>query len=460
MPDPRPNARRNVAALVLFACASAPAASAQAPEYRVLNMGKVPGSYITYGKGLNDHGVVVGSALFIPGGHQAWTWSLAQGYALLPPPPTITDYAAVDINNAGVIAGDGGGDAGEIWRYTAGTYEMLGVLPGTPIPKAAAINEFGTITGTCQGTLFYKPEHSFVAVTGSPMANALSDSEAYDVNDAGQITGSQALKAYRLTPGQGVEYLPPLGDKNLMAGYAINNLGTVVGVAASLAEHSDVPFLYSDANGTQEIGDFGGRAYAIDVNAVAEVVGNWEPTSGTRKPWVWSAHQGVRLLNDAIDPGLGLSVRRAHAINNAGEILCDAYDANSELVTLLLTPTSYCQPDLGFGGPGTATLEVCGAALLSGKAATLRVESDVPSSIAFVGWGASANPTPFGAGTVVPNPLAGLFALPTDATGNAVVPGIAGGGGPATAYLQAFVLDPAQPGWLQFTNAVEVNVLP
>ena len=455
-------ATRLTAAVTLLALLLPPPdAHGQATEYDVANFGLVPGSYLTYANDLNSAGVVVGSALYIPGGIKAWTWSADDGYTILPEPPTTSGYAAVDINDAGVIAGDGGGDGGEIWRYTAGTYEMLGVLAGMPIPHAEGINAAGTITGTCFGTLFYNPRHSFLAETGSPMFSLLANSESFGINDAGQVTGKQSLTAYRFTPGQGVEFLPPLGPKFITAGYAINNQGHVVGVAGSTAEHDDVPFLFTDAGGMQEIGNFGGRAYAAAINDLDQVVGNWEPSSGSRRPWFWSAQDGVRFLNDLVDPALGLSVRRALGINNAGQILCDArQQSDNDIVPLLLSPTSeVCQTDLGFGGPGTATLAVCGQALASGQTATLRLDSDAPLAPAFLGWGPTLAPTSFGGGTLGPSPLSGLL-LATDAQGDVVAAGIPGGAGPLVLYVQGLVADPLQVGGMQLTNVVELEFLP
>ena len=453
-----PLSSRLAASFTLLALASS-SASAQGVEYDLENLGPVPGAYLTYGNGLNDHGVVVGDSIFIPGGHKAWTWSTGQGHTVLPAPPGSDGYGAVDINNAGVIAGDGGGDGGEIWRYTNGTYEMLGVLPGTPIPHAERINEAGSITGTCFGTLFYYPRHSFQADPGVPMYSVLDNSEAFGINDAGQVTGNQGLDGYRITPGVGVEFLPPLGAKYITVGNAVNNAGKVVGSAESGAEHSDVPFLFSNADGMQEIGNFGGRAWAIDVNDADEVVGNHEPGSGSHMPWVWSKDRGVRFLNDVIDPSLGIFIRYVHGINNAGQILCDTYHGG-DYVPLLLTPVTYCQPDVGFGGPGDAALGICGDPLLGGGSAELLLDSSVPNAPAFLGWGMSFNPTPFGAGTIVPMPLAGTTALTTDASGNVLVPGIPGGGGPLVLYVQGVVVDPLQPGGLQFTNAVEMHLFP
>jgi len=377
-------------------------ALAQTVEYDVTVIGEAPGAYITYTDGLNDHGTVVGTLMFIPGGLKAYTWTTSQGFTILPQPGGLSDYGAVDINNSGVIGGDGGGDGGQIWRYTSGTYEMLGVLPGTAIPRAEAINSLGGIVGTCLGTLFYNPHHSFFAEPGQPMSNILSHSWAYDINDSNQIAGGAPLsEAYRYTPGVGVELLPPLGSRIYMTAYGINNGGKVVGVAASSAEHSNVPFIFSDATGIQEIGAFGGRAFASHINDNDEVVGSYEPGSGNRKAWVWSASQGVRFLNDVIDPAPGAYVHYIRGFNNVGQILCEGSIPGNSFVPMLLTPrivppTSYCDPP-------SANSVSAGGAILShvsgqpGGLMTLQIDA-VPTTPGILFYGTTRVSLPLGCG--------------------------------------------------------------
>jgi len=381
-------------------------ARAQGIEYDVTILGKVPGSYITYTSGLNDQGEVVGMAMFIPGGLKGYLWTPSAGYTLLPAPPGNPDFGAVDINNAGVIGGDGGGDGGEIWRYTNGTYEMLGVLSGLPIPQAVGISATGSVAGTCFGNQFYTPHHSFVAAVGSPMVSILDHSNAYDINDLDQVTGrAPGSVAYRNTPGVGVLLLPPLGGKFLTAGYGINNAGNVVGYAESLAQHSDVPFFYSDAGGMQEIGNFGGRAFAGDVNDHDEVIGEVEPTSGTwagvRRPWVWDAASGVRYLNDVIDPTLNAHPKNVRAINNAGQILTRG-SANGENGPILLTPisggpTSYCATSPNSAGSG-ALMGSSGSTSVSANTFTLSASGAVPAQNGLFIYSPTQAQTPFGDG--------------------------------------------------------------
>jgi hypothetical protein len=118
-----------------------------------------------------------------------------------------------------------------------------------------------------------------------------------------------------------------------------------------------------------------------------------------------------------------------------------------------------CQPSLGFGGPGTAILSVCGDMLASGGTADLAIIGATPSSPAWVGFGAANNPTPILGGTFVPFPPALIWTLATDANGEAHL-AIPGGGATAhTVYAQAVYPDLSLPQLVGFTNAVGIEIL-
>ena len=118
-----------------------------------------------------------------------------------------------------------------------------------------------------------------------------------------------------------------------------------------------------------------------------------------------------------------------------------------------------CQPDLGFGGPGSATLSVCGDVLSTGGSADLLIENAPASSSAWVGYSASFNPTSLLGGTLVPIPILDVIPLTTDVSGEAglVVPG--GSATPITLYLQGVVLD-GSTGEFLITNAIGADFLP
>ena len=121
--------------------------------------------------------------------------------------------------------------------------------------------------------------------------------------------------------------------------------------------------------------------------------------------------------------------------------------------------TDTCQPDLGFGGPGSATLTVCGEPLGTGQSATLTVVGVQPHAPVFLGFGTVHNPTPVFGGLIVPVPLAGTLALVSDAVGVATLQ-VPGGGGPLTVYAQVAFGDLSLPGLIGLTNAVGIELLP
>ena len=70
------------------------------------------------------------------------------------------------------------------------------------------------------------------------------------------------------------------------------------------------------------------------------------------------------------------------------------------------------------------------------------------------------NPTPFGGGTLVPIPILLLVPMTTDSDGEVSIPGIPGGGGPATFYIQVVYRDATLPLGFGISNALEVEILP
>src|SRR6187399_521544 len=65
-----------------------------------------------------------------------------------------------------------------------------------------------------------------------------------------------------------------------------------------------------------------------------------------------------------------------------------------------------CQTDLGFGGPGTATLSVCGDDLThAGSLATLQLEGAPANQPLVLVLSLTAGAAPFKGGTLVPVPI-------------------------------------------------------
>ncbi len=133
---------------------------------------------------------------------------------------------------------------------------------------------------------------------------------------------------------------------------------------------------------------------------------------------------------------------------------------NGQIVVLFGGDGEICQPDLGFAGPGSTRLTVCGPALHPGNAAELLLRGAPASAPCALGFGFTATPTPILGGTLVPLPLAVVLPSSTDPGGALRLAPIASGAGPLDVFVQAVVLDAGQPRGLQFSNAVRVEFLP
>jgi len=118
-------------------------------------------------------------------------------------------------------------------------------------------------------------------------------------------------------------------------------------------------------------------------------------------------------------------------------------------------PLTVCQTDLGFGGPGSMVLELCGDDLTEpGSQATLSLAGAAPSSPVFLPIGLVNDPTPFKGGTLVPFPYLVLVSgISTDGAGTLSLPVSGAGGAAVTLYFQALVQNGPT---LEFSNALEV----
>jgi len=134
--------------------------------------------------------------------------------------------------------------------------------------------------------------------------------------------------------------------------------------------------------------------------------------------------------------------------------------ATSEFSECVSINGFHCQTDLGFGGPGSATLSVCGDVLSAGGSADLAVVGLPPSSTIFLGASTFSNPTPLLGGFVVPYPTQFLFPFTSDASGELHVPLFGGVPVPFSLVVQGAYIDPALAGLTGLTNAVEIEFLP
>jgi len=121
-----------------------------------------------------------------------------------------------------------------------------------------------------------------------------------------------------------------------------------------------------------------------------------------------------------------------------------------------------CQPDLGFGGPGSATLAVCGDPLAPTGTATLALDDLPAGALVLLFFGLSSSPMATHGGMLVPHPVLGLVGLVDDDLDGELSFAVSGSlvAVPVSVFLQAVYPDAnIQPCGFGFTNSVEVQFL-
>lgn len=190
----------------------------------------LPGAYYAAANGINDHGAIAGSAMNGSMQYQAYTWSSADGYQVLGTLGGMNSYALA-INNSGWVAGHSQTGSGYLHAFLWNGSGMLdlGTLGGTS-SYAYAVNGAGMVVGhsyTSGGA-----QRAFLYVNGvlfdlnSLVANlgGWVLTEAYGINDSGQITGTGIIggveRVFRLSPfaAQAAADVPEPGSVWLAAG--------------------------------------------------------------------------------------------------------------------------------------------------------------------------------------------------------------------------------------------------
>jgi choice-of-anchor B domain-containing protein len=168
----------------------------------------------------------------------------------------------------------------------------------------------------------------------------------------------------------------------------------------------------------------------------------------------WIQHGFV--VSDFVAPTSQMQLRFVASDEDDGSIIEAAID---DFEVVRFECSQVCQTDLGFGGPGSATLSVCGEPLSAGNSATLLLEQAAPNRPATLFVSLGFTPLPFKGGTFVTVPILLNIALVTDSNGeiNLVVPG---NGAPVSVYVQFAISDPGQPAGVALSNALEIQFGP
>ncbi len=252
------------------------------------------------------------------------------------------------VNALGQVAGTSwqGGNY-RAFRYTDGVgMENLGTLP-SPFDWGSygqAINSYGQVAGysyRLEGTFLYPHAFRYTDGVGMEDLGTLGgdSSRALAMNDAGQVVGNSRIapgdtttRAFRYTDGVGMEDLGVLWEGSYTSANDINNAGQVVGQSGSGA------FRFTDGVGIEHLGDLGGGgSIARAINDAGQVVGESQTdlTDEFGQPLVHAFlyTDGVGMQDLGVLPGNLHSF--ATAINDCGHVLgicLDEFYASTEFI--------------------------------------------------------------------------------------------------------------------------------
>lgn len=286
---------------------------------------------------------------------------------------------------AGTAATSSSASGAHAARWGNGTITDL--TPGIPAGDAAianGINDAGQIVGAINYATPFIWQNGALTTLGHLGGGG---GVASDVNNAGQAVGLSytqlvaelgflhhaVLWQNGTTTDLGV--LP--GDEDSAAA-AINALGQIAGSSGRTDPVTYVAtyraFVH-DAGVMTALPVPSSESYAGDINDAGVVVGTMRAGAGFSNFHAWIYADGVVTdLNTLVPSGSGLQLAYAAGINNAGQIVGTAYDAQGRYHAFLLTPVA----------PGTPVLNIADATVTEGhtgtRAASLTVSLSAASS--------------------------------------------------------------------------------
>jgi probable HAF family extracellular repeat protein len=261
-------------------------------------------------------------------------------YVTLDPPGTSFTFAA-GVNNKGEVVGyyiDAAQNA-HGFLYSGGTYTTLDV-PGASGTLANGINdsgqivgcygvagppdEYGRPTGTTHGFLFTRGSYATIDPPGS------TDTQAYGINNAGQIVGvyGQYDLGFLLSQGTYTTLYPPGATNANTSAYGISNSGQIVGNYYSSVDQESHGYVLNAGNYTilpipPMSGRYGRNVVPLGINDSGRIV-------GVRNIGAFVFYNGTYEM---------LPVNSASGINDAGQIVGNYFDKKELSHGYIATPT-------------------------------------------------------------------------------------------------------------------------
>lgn len=318
------------------------ASMAVAQTYTVEDLGTFDGGKESYGQAVNFFGQVAGYAYFNRNFAHGAFWSIGSSPQDLGAIPPQNDFSfALAINRSGEMAGystQGYAQLEHAVRWTKGSLEDLGTLPGGNLSQAMAINDLGEIAGFSNSGIAQPHAFLWTEEKGMQSLGTLPGgyySQGLGINGQGEVTGysnngqGQTL-AFLWSKSGGMQALPNPPGATGGSGNAVNDLGHVAGGSDVTAT------LWTSTQDVLSLGNLPGACCSsgFALNDLDQVVGS----SGFRA-FIWTQADGMQDLNNLIPPHSGWTLTAANGINFEGQIT--GYGTiNGQTHAFLLTPTS------------------------------------------------------------------------------------------------------------------------
>jgi probable HAF family extracellular repeat protein len=256
-----------------------------------------------------------------------------------------------DINNSGTVVGVSrtAEQVPHATVYLSGAIIDLGEIRGFP-SAAAAINDYGVIVGEMRGDdstigfIMNGPEH--VMTLGSLGGRVTMPT---DINNQGQVVGiSLSGKPWTTGPTDAPAQEGFLWQNGVMVGigslggntsnaFSINDLGQIVGETA-LSDGEFHAFIYDPNGGMRDLGTSGMQSAAHSINNAGVVVGYAVDELGKWRAALFDESSEVQFLDQLIPSDSGWErLIRATDVNTQGQIAGVGLFAG-EIRGFILTP--------------------------------------------------------------------------------------------------------------------------
>jgi len=436
---------------------------AQVPEYTA----ELIGSGVVVND-MNADGAVVGWTL--DGGVQAFLARPGQAQVLLPLPAGYASAWAQGINDAGVVVGSASAssfpEVGQpcAW-YPDGagghTVELLELLDGFTQGVAYDVNNRGDIVGWCLFPGFQGGPTTWFDAPGGPLnlADLGAPSGPKEINDEGVVVGISG-------PLFDIDTLSPItlpsltGSFTGFQGWAVNDANEIAGKGFHGSQRSAAS--WTAAHGWVShslLFGISASVQSFDINADGVVVLE-APTPSVAYPGV-----GTFTLASRVAPASGawsFLVSLGGAINDAGQIAAIGNGPGGQSGVVLLTPVG----DVGFedlrdglaGSTGVPQLTGSGV-LATGQTVSFALAGALPGGTTSLVLGLGVLGAPFKGGTLVPTPDILVPGIPTDSNGfyvfGATWPASVPQG--AQLFFQVWIPDATGPAGFSATNGLQVT---